>query len=163
MSAPLSAFLKTITIFRELAAEDLDLLATRFEERVFPRDTVIVKEGDPGDEFFIIRNGTAKVTRGQVGDSVIVTSLGPGDHFGEAALFHNAKRSANIESLERLEVLTIGRKAFEDFLASEPRIASRVLHQMLRQLFFRLEKTNAQLEFERQGGFAHNALKELLR
>lgn len=158
----LVSFLKRVAIFRDLDEADLEALSTRFEARKFQRDETVIQEGDFSDEFFIIQSGEAKVTRGPIGEEVIITSLGPAEYFGEAALFNNVKRSANIQALEPIEALTIQRAVFEEFLEARPLAGNKILQHMLRQLFFRLEKTNAQLEFERQGGFAQNAIRGLL-
>lgn len=155
-------FLRSSSLFSTLRQEDLEQLSLRFRAREFSAGEHIVREGSDSDEFFLIRRGNAKVTRGQTGDEVILTSLSASDSFGEAALFQDAKRSANIVALDLVETMCISRADFESFLEAHPMPAKRVLHQMLRELFFRLEKTNAQLEFERQGGFAHNALRQLL-
>ncbi|MCM2279187.1 MAG: cyclic nucleotide-binding domain-containing protein [Oligoflexia bacterium] len=157
-----ATFLKTVNIFRELPAGDLELLAAQFETRELESESVIIHEGELSDEFFLLRSGTAKVTRGKIGEEVIITSLNPGDYFGEAALFQNVKRTANIQAIDYVTLLVITKKNFEQFLDLHPAAAKRILHGMLKQLFFRLQKTSAQLEFERQGGLAHNALKDLL-
>ncbi|MCM2323828.1 MAG: cyclic nucleotide-binding domain-containing protein [Oligoflexia bacterium] len=157
-----ATFLKTVNIFRELPPEDLQLLADQFEVRELPTDSVVIHEGELSDEFFILRSGTAKVTRGKFGEDVIITSLNPGDYFGEAALFQNVKRTANIQAVEFVTLLVIRKKAFENFLDAHPAAAKRILHGMLKQLFLRLQKTSAQLEFERQGGLAQNPLQGFL-
>jgi CRP/FNR family transcriptional regulator len=157
-----ATFLKTVNIFRELLNEDLQLLAEQFETRELPSDSILIHEGEVSDEFFILRSGTAKVTRGKIGEEVLITTLNPGDYFGEAALFQNVKRTANIQAIDYVTLLVIRKKSFEDFLDAHSTAAKRILHGMLKQLFFRLQKTSSQLEFERQGGLAHNALKDLL-
>jgi len=96
----------------EQIAKLVDVMATRkYEPNVH-----IVKQGEFGDEFFIIANGSAKVW-GKVGDDEqeFVRFYG-GELFGELALLNNAKRAATVTTLTTTTCLVLGRKQFERVL-----------------------------------------------
>jgi NADH dehydrogenase len=70
----------------------------------------VFHKGDPGDKFYIVERGRAGVYLDEAAPPV--ASLGPGEHFGEAALLRAAPRSASIRAEEPLDVLIIGRSSF---------------------------------------------------
>jgi CRP-like cAMP-binding protein len=89
----------------------------------------VVREGEPGDEFFVILRGTATVSRG----GAEVAALGPGDFFGELALFDPAPRNATVTATTPLALAVLPRAAFQEAL-SEPPIRERVFLGMARRL-----------------------------
>ena len=70
----------------------------------------IIKQGDAGDAFFVIKSGTVACTVDGVGE---VASLGPGDFFGEMALLNDAPRTANVIARGAVSALSLGRGPFE--------------------------------------------------
>lgn len=84
----------------------------KFAQEFYSTGTKIIRQGDPGDKFYIIRGGGVTVTKknGQ-GESRIVGSLKRGDYFGEQALINQDKRLASIIANEPgTECLTLDRK-----------------------------------------------------
>ena len=98
----------------------------------------VVREGDVGREFMIIRSGTASVSR----EGNTFAQLGPGDFFGEMSLLDGEGRSANIVSNEDSEVLTLSRSDFLDCLETYPKIAIALLEE----LAIRLRKSDQHIE-----------------
>jgi hypothetical protein len=89
-----------------------DVLAFQRGEERAPRRTyaagrVVVKEGDPGDEAFAIVSGKCVVTAVIEGKRVVLRELGPGDVFGETAVFSDEPRSATVEATETLVVRVV--------------------------------------------------------
>lgn len=90
----------------------------------------IVKEGDPGDSFFVVVKGQAKVTaKGRT-----VRRLVPGDYFGEIALLDGGDRSATVRSETPMTLLEIKRNAFVRLVRQEPTIALGILKGLARLL-----------------------------
>jgi len=81
-----------INLFGGCSGEELAALADLFEEIERPAGCVIVREGEPGDAFYVIIDGTATATVGEQ----YVGSLSPGDFFGEMSLLERAPRAATI-------------------------------------------------------------------
>jgi CRP-like cAMP-binding protein len=77
---------------------------------------VVVREGDPGDRFYVLTGGSASVT---VAGSARPT-LHAGDGFGEIALLRNVPRTATVTASGALEVLTLGRDRFLSGIAASP-------------------------------------------
>ncbi len=74
-----------------------------------PAGAVVIREGDPGDRFYILESGAVRVTRG----GVAVRRLdAPGDAFGEIALLRDVPRTATVGADEPTVLLVLGRDAF---------------------------------------------------
>ena len=84
-------------------------LATRSE--CFKKGDVIVKEGEKGDVFYMIEEGTVNVYKEELGDKVLV-SLKSGNFFGEKALFSNDVRAASCVAFDEVKCLIVLRDDF---------------------------------------------------
>ncbi len=107
----------------------------------FEDNDPIIKEGEKGDELFIVLQGKAKVTRG---DAELAT-LSPGEHFGEMALIRSQPRSATVHSKGSSELMTIRRADFFEILRKEHQLAVKLLWQFLGVLADRLADTSKEL------------------
>ncbi|MCU0624283.1 MAG: cyclic nucleotide-binding domain-containing protein, partial [Gemmatimonadaceae bacterium] len=106
-------FLATVPLFHELGVEELTRFAELVLEKSYPRAGVIVFEDDPGDAFFIVREGRVKVVLvADDGREIILNILGPGEHFGELALIDDRPRSANVVATEDATLLVLRREDF---------------------------------------------------
>lgn len=158
----LAQFLKTVKIFENLTEEELELLAPLFAVKNAKHKERVIKEGEVSDLFYVIRSGHFNVTKGQ--RESLITVLGPKDYFGEASMYHDVKRTANVVANEDSQVLILPRDHFQQFLLSYPLAANRILFQMLKELFFRLAETSSELQASRDGpGTAETAIHRLLR
>jgi len=106
----------------------------------------IVREGDSGDEMYIILQGKVSI---EVGD-IIVGEMGSGDFFGEMSLIDNAPRSATVTAQETTLLFAINEKNFERIVAWEPTIAIRIMKSLSK----RVRELNAEIKniFEGQQG-----------
>ncbi|WP_183097685.1 FAD-dependent oxidoreductase [Nocardioides pelophilus] len=68
----------------------------------------VVRQGEVGQQIYVITAGSADVVRETAEGEVVVTSLGPGDHFGEKAVFEKSRRTATVRATSPLEVLSLG-------------------------------------------------------
>jgi hypothetical protein len=103
--------LRGLPIFAPLPLAVVELLSTDLRPHRFPPGTIVMREGDPGEEFHIIASGSASVmVRGAPRPP-----LGPGDCFGEIALLRDVPRTATITAIEELRTLALAR---EEFLAA---------------------------------------------
>ena len=100
-------------LFRNLGEDALADLTARMARRRYRKGEVIFHEGDPGDALHLVLSGRVKIGRMSLaGDETIVTSIGPGESFGELVLLDGAPRSATATALEPTETLVLGRPAF---------------------------------------------------
>jgi CRP-like cAMP-binding protein len=107
------AAVAAIPLFRDLAPAELDLLLTRLVSLSAAAGRTIVRQGAPGDRFYVIRAGEVDVVR----DGRVVRTLGPGDAFGEVALLLDVPRTATVRATAPTELLALSAQDFRDLLA----------------------------------------------
>jgi len=108
------SFLKTVPILKGLDESQFSQITDAVRVEHVEEDTLVVKQGDEGDKFFIIKSGTAKAVR----DQDTVKLYQEGEFFGELALLKNAPRAATVIATSKSSFLTIERKAFTRLLGS---------------------------------------------
>ena len=113
-------------LFSACRRHEIEHLARLFEPVERPAGTVIVREGEPGTEFFIIVEGTASAS---VGDHA-VTTLGAGDFFGEMALLDHSPRSATVTATTDVELLVADSVIFSRMVASTPSVGVRMMRTL---------------------------------
>ena len=105
--------LSRVELLAGLPGEQLVQLANRFERAdVAPGETV-VREGDPGDRFYIVLSGLFNVTQEDLGERRL---LRPGDSFGEVALAMRIPRTASVRALTPAVVASCDRTTFDELL-----------------------------------------------
>ena len=95
-------------VFASLAAEDLALVAEVSHPRRFGAGEVVFREGDESNTCYVVRSGHARAVREHAdGRQIALATFGPGDIFGELAMFDDERRSATVETIDALEALAI--------------------------------------------------------
>jgi rhodanese-related sulfurtransferase len=122
-------------VFEELPQEKWDELTRAAEHRVAAPHTIIFRQGDPGDEFYIIRSGKVRVfKRGSDGFETDLSVLGAGESFGQIPLLTDEARSTNAEAMEETHLLVLSKEQFESILKDFPDISLIFVKQMSRWL-----------------------------
>ena len=103
--------LATLPFFKGLNGQELDRIAARLQTQRFGDGETVFFAGEPGDRYYIIREGKALVT---LPDGRPARTLGPGDGFGDLALLFGRPRSATVSAVGPLVVAALERN---DFLA----------------------------------------------
>jgi len=88
----LDTHLRSVPIFNSLSQEFLDYLRQRVELVEFPKGSVICRQGEVADAFYLIRLGFVKVTQEFPGGEMVLTYLSRGSYFGEMGLLPSAFR-----------------------------------------------------------------------
>jgi CRP-like cAMP-binding protein len=136
------ALLGRVPAFSALAQNDLARVAEVAVPRTFAAGAVVFREGDPSDTCYIVRSGHARAVREhQDGRSITLANFGPGDIFGELAMFDDENRSATVETLEPTEVIAILGGDMRRLLREHSDIAVKLLAALGR----RLRETNERL------------------
>jgi len=131
-----------VPVFSALAAEDLGRVAEVAVPRRFAAGEVVFREGDEGDTCYIIRSGHARAVREhQDGRSITLAHFGPGEIFGELAMFEGERRSATVEMLEETEAIAILGGDMRRLLREHPDISVKLIVALGR----RLRETNERL------------------
>ena len=124
--------LKKVPMFSELGKRDLDRLAKLMVPRSVKAGETIIKENDPAAGFFVVSSGKVEAVRGP--ESEKLATFGPGDFFGEMALFEGFPRSATVRAIEDTECLAMTRWDFMAELKNHPEIAVGMLPVLVRRL-----------------------------
>jgi CRP/FNR family cyclic AMP-dependent transcriptional regulator len=115
--------LKSVPLFAGCSKNELKELALVADEIDLREGRVLTKEGAPGREFFVLVQGTARVSR----NGRKLTDLGPGDWFGEIALINDSPRTATVTATSPVDVLVITDRSFSRVVKTMPSIALKVL------------------------------------
>jgi putative ABC transport system ATP-binding protein len=109
-------FLSTIDLFRALTPSQLTDVAEHMKKRHYAAGETVIREGEPGSEFFLIADGAAEVIR----EGHEVARLGQADVFGEVALLSGAPRNATIVASEPLDAYVMESADFKSAVARSP-------------------------------------------
>lgn len=117
------ASVRRVPLFRDFADDEVEAVAATVTDRRYVKHQFIVREGDPGDTFFILVKGSVSVCRiAPDGRETILSILKEGDFFGEMSMFDSSLRSASIKTLTEVEVGAIRQSDFITLLDRNPRI-----------------------------------------
>jgi CRP/FNR family cyclic AMP-dependent transcriptional regulator len=137
-----TALLRTIPMFEELAAEDIEALAGSLVERRFAAGELIVNMGEPGTEMYVVAEGHVNIhLPGEGSRRVSLKDISRGEYFGELALFDDKPRSASALATTDTVLLELGRDTLSKYLQKRPHAAMAILRTMAE----RLRETNAML------------------
>jgi CRP/FNR family transcriptional regulator, cyclic AMP receptor protein len=141
-SEPTIDLLGRVPVFSALGEEELQRVAQVAVPRRFGATEVVFREGDESDTCYIVRSGRARAIREHPdGRSITLAHFGPGDIFGELAMFDNERRSATIETVEETEAIAILGGDMRRLLREHPDIAVKLVAALGR----RLRETNERL------------------
>jgi CRP-like cAMP-binding protein len=103
-----------------------------FTARPFPAGTLIVQEGDLADEAYVITQGRCEAFREERGRRVSLRTLGPGDVFGEAAMFASEPRNASVLATEDVQAIVVTREVLQQELGADSWIGTFIRALALR-------------------------------
>lgn len=127
--------LKKVPLFSELGKRDLERLGKLMVPRNVKAGETIIKENDQAAGFFIVSDGKVEAVRGaESGNPHVLASFGPGDFFGEMALFEGFPRSATVRATEDSDLLAMTRWDFMAEMKNHPEIAVSMLPVLVRRL-----------------------------
>jgi putative peptide zinc metalloprotease protein len=120
--------LKQASPFSTLDGELLRRLAARLERLEVPTGETIIRQGEPGEECYVLRSGRVEVlASGAQGDERILATLDPGSLFGEAALLTDGLRNATVRALEPSTLLVLRRRDLLEVLGEDRQTRERML------------------------------------
>jgi serine/threonine protein phosphatase PrpC len=138
--------LHRMPLFRFLTFQELVRVLNVTEVRSFDSGQPVVREGEDGDELFVVLTGKVRV---HTGDAVL-THLGQGQHFGEMALVDKSPRSASVTADEPSKLLVLRRRDFFEIIRKDHDIAVKLLWSFLGELTERLRQTSQALGKQRE-------------
>jgi CRP-like cAMP-binding protein len=126
------------TFLPDATPEDWRTLLRYAGAEPFLPDQVLIKAGDPGDEFYILAEGSVEVTVPATFGMRVIATIPAGSVFGEIAFFDSGPRTATIRALSAGAMLRISRRTFATLQAREPRLAQRIALDLGRLVAVRL-------------------------
>jgi putative ABC transport system ATP-binding protein len=107
-------FLRPIELFKTLTPRQLSDVAEEMTKRHYAAGEIIIREGEPGEEFMLISEGEVEVIRAEHE----VARLGPGDFFGEVALISGEPRNATVVAVTEVDTYVLGKTDFQTAIAT---------------------------------------------
>jgi ATP-binding cassette, subfamily B, bacterial HlyB/CyaB len=105
-------FLKRFTALGAVPAPLLRQILEQLEEQTVTAGTIVFREGDAGDRFYVVREGMLDAFKSEAGAERLLNSIGPGEFFGELALLNNGRRSATVVAKTKAELYSLSQEAF---------------------------------------------------
>jgi CRP-like cAMP-binding protein len=147
-SAEVVELLGRVPVFSTLEAADLERIAELAVPRSFAPEQQVFREGDASDTCYIVREGHARAVRTHSdGRTITLATFGPGDIFGELAMFEDELRSATVEAIEPTTVVAVLGPDMRRLMNEHPQIATRLviaLGRRLREMNERLSRQSFQ-------------------
>jgi CRP/FNR family transcriptional regulator len=130
-----SALLAQVPVFEALEPADLERVAQVAVPRRFATQQVIFREGDRSDTCYVVRSGHARAIREHTdGRTIALAHFGPGDIFGELAMFDDERRSATVETLDAVDAVAIAGQDMRRLLREHPDIAVKLVIALGRRM-----------------------------
>jgi CRP/FNR family transcriptional regulator, cyclic AMP receptor protein len=123
--------LKAVPLFAGLSEPEIAALAQAAIVRTFPKNTIVVTEGERSDSLYVILSGRVKVfVSDEDGRDLVLNVVGAGEYFGELAL-DEGPRSASVATLEPSKMAVIPNETLKAFLASHPGAALLLIRVLI--------------------------------
>jgi CRP/FNR family transcriptional regulator len=140
--AEIVELLGRVPVFSTLVPEDLERIAELAVPRAFEPGQIVFREGDASDTCYVVRSGRARAVREHPdGRTITLATFGPGDIFGELAMFEDELRSATVEAVQRTSVVAVLGPDMRRLMSEHPEISIRLVVALGR----RLRETNERL------------------
>lgn len=152
--------LNEIELFESLEEEDLAALSRHLVRRNFPRNSVIINEGDTTNSLYIILRGRVKAfLNDRNGKEVILNVVNEGEYFGEVSLFDEGKRSASIMTLEDCEFAVLEKSAFLECMSDHPELSLTIIRGLTNRLRSLSDSVRSLALMDVYGRVAHTLLE----
>jgi CRP-like cAMP-binding protein len=133
------AFLREVRLFKDIADPELTTLAATLRERGLKRGQVLFREGEVGEEMFVVLRGSIVISKPVTGRvEQVLARIGPGDFFGEMSLFDRSPRSATVQTDAEATLLVLDREALRRLTEVSPRAAAAFFHALVQVFIERL-------------------------
>ncbi|MBT3204218.1 MAG: Crp/Fnr family transcriptional regulator [Gammaproteobacteria bacterium] len=124
--------LKKTALFHGLDEDVIKQLSSQVVTRQFPKNSIVVTQGDETDSLYVIIEGKVDVfLQNDKGKEIIINTLGECDSFGELAPLGGLPRQASIITTENSMLVVISRQVFMDTLLTKPAISMRIINRLI--------------------------------
>ena len=123
--------LQNIPLFEQLSEEDLSTLESLAVTRSYPKNSVLINEGDQANAMYFIDSGKVRVfVSDDQGKELILNTMGEGEYFGELSLLDDENRSASVITTEKSSFSIIYKDDFTDAILKNPSLALSLLKNL---------------------------------
>lgn len=127
--------LSRLGIFSNLEPQQLEVLKQYSAIRAYPKNTVLIHEGDEASSLYAIESGKVDVyLNNEDGREIIINELSAGDTFGELGLIDDAPRSASIRTTKASKMIVIQKRGFNEVLTSHPELGLHILKYLTKRV-----------------------------
>jgi CRP/FNR family cyclic AMP-dependent transcriptional regulator len=155
--------LKKILFFKFINDNEIPDVMKITEIIKYDSGEMIISEGDVQPCIYAIIKGTVNVlVREESGKDIFICAIGEGDVFGEAGIFLNMKRTANIKSSEDTILLRIQRNNFLGFIKSHLETGTKMLMLIIYSLIKKLRDANQEIAFERKSDISQDDIDSII-
>jgi CRP-like cAMP-binding protein len=137
--------LKNVALFQDMSDRELDMLLALTTTKKLKKRAYLFRRGEPGNALFAVLEGRLKATgEGRDGKEMVLSVMDPGEVIGEIALLDQEPRSATVQAVEDVTLLTLHRRDLIPFLERNPKAAIKlaaVLAKRIRNLTELMEDT----------------------
>ncbi len=145
MNAEDLTFLQGMAVFGGLDEDTLERVVARMHRRDVACDEILVKEGEPGREMFVVRQGAVEVFKSTGAAEIRLAVLKTGACFGEMALIDIQPRSAGVRALEPGQVWSLANADLHALWRTDPQAFTFVIMNIAREISRRLRKADGLL------------------
>ena len=124
--------LMKVPLFSSLSVEDFQSVAEKLEEKEFAKGDYMVKQGELGDYFYVLKKGEADVVLED--EQKKVATLKEGDFFGEIALLVGVERTASVIAMSDITAIIMNKKGFNELLKENPTVAANLSKTLVLRL-----------------------------
>jgi CRP/FNR family cyclic AMP-dependent transcriptional regulator len=144
MDPKLESVLTDVPLFAGLGTDDVATISSHAVSRVFPKNAIIVNEGDQSESLYVILSGRVKAySNDKDGNEIILNFQGPGEYFGELALLDETPRSVSVMTLEPTRLAIISKEEFCSCLAKRPEIGFDLIREFVKRVRELTEKVKS--------------------
>lgn len=144
-SSGATELIQKIFLFKNLDFGEANALLEICHPEKRSKGDLIIEENSVGQALYLIKEGTARVYKGEEDKGEKLALLGPGEIFGEMSLIEDSLTSATVVADSDMELVVMHRKDFEDILEKNERLALKIYKSFCKVLSERLRKTTGDL------------------
>jgi len=124
-----------LPLFEALDQDHRKILANHFALRHFPKNTIVIYEGDDTNSLYVILEGKVKVyLADEAGKEIILNTQGAGEYFGEVSLLDEGPRSASVITTEECQFAVLMKQDFIDCLTENPHMSFKIIQGLTQRL-----------------------------
>ncbi len=135
MHSDLQSILQTVPIFSKLGDKTLAALAEQATTKTYPKNAIVIAEGESGDALYIIASGKVRISlNDEAGKEVCLGTESTGQYFGELALLDTAPRSASVVTESNSVFAVISRNQFHQWLEEYPQAGLMIMQELVHKI-----------------------------